>query len=50
MGRSREELRPGLRSHVVEQHVIFYRLIGGDVVIVRVLHGRRDIPTSFQDR
>lgn len=43
IGRERNELRPGLRSHPVGDYVIFYRLDGSDIVIQRVLHGRRNI-------
>jgi toxin ParE1/3/4 len=47
MGRIRHDLGPGLRSHPVRNHLIFYRLAGNDIVIVRVLHGRRDIQSLF---
>lgn len=50
MGRSRDDLRPGMRSHVVGDHVIFYRIVeDDDVLVLRVLHGRRDIPALFRD-
>ena len=42
-GRSREELRPGLRSFVVKPYVAFYRPVEGTIEVLRVLHGRRDI-------
>jgi plasmid stabilization system protein ParE len=45
MGRSRDELREGYRSLPLGEYVIFYRIEGEDVLIVRVLHGRRDIGT-----
>jgi toxin ParE1/3/4 len=48
-GRSRDELRPGLRSVAVRPHVIFYRLTGEAPEIVRVLDGRRDIDEIFAD-
>jgi toxin ParE1/3/4 len=49
IGRTRDEdLRPGLRSFSVGEHIIFYRARSdGEVVILRVLHGRRDIATLF---
>jgi toxin ParE1/3/4 len=48
LGRARDEdLRPGLRSFAVGQYVIVYRADEGDVVILRVLHGRRNIPALF---
>jgi toxin ParE1/3/4 len=45
IGKNREQdLRPGLRSHPSGRYLIFYRVDAGVVRIVRVLHGRRDIP------
>ena len=41
MGRLRPEFGAGVRSFAVENHVIYYRH-AGDVLIARVLHGRRD--------
>lgn len=44
IGRSRDEdLRPGLRSFSVGAFVIIYRIQGTDVLILRVLHGTRDL-------
>jgi toxin ParE1/3/4 len=43
LGRSREDLAPGLRSVVVRDIIILYRSIEGLVVIARVIHGRRDL-------
>ncbi len=42
LGRSRNDLRRGLRSFPVGDYVIFYRVTRTGVVIQRVLHGRRD--------
>lgn len=43
-GRARDEdLGPGLRSLPAERHVIVYRLVGRDVLILRVAHSRRDL-------
>jgi len=42
MGRSRDELKPNLRSHSVGNYVIYYREIHGCVSILRVVHGARD--------
>jgi toxin ParE1/3/4 len=41
IGRLRPQFGVGVRSFVVESHVIYYRH-DGDAVIARVLHGRRD--------
>lgn len=47
MGRSREDLGPGLRSYPVgPQFVIYYPLDDG-VAVARVLDGRRDIAAVF---
>jgi toxin ParE1/3/4 len=49
-GRSRDEVRPGLRSVVANPHVIFYRVTADQVAqIVRVLDGRRDIDAIFDE-
>jgi toxin ParE1/3/4 len=39
LGRKRNELLQGLRSLVVKNYVIFYRLTDSYVEVVRVLHG-----------
>jgi toxin ParE1/3/4 len=43
MGRSRDDLRPGLRSFAVGQYVIVYAIEHEDVEILHVFHGRQDI-------
>lgn len=49
IGRSRDEdLRPGLRSFAFGEYVIFYRLEAEDVIILRVLHGGRNMETQFR--
>jgi toxin ParE1/3/4 len=47
-GRIREELSPGLRSVPRGNYVIFYRPSADGVVVVRVLHGARDLPGLFE--
>ena len=48
MGRRRDEnLRPGIRTFPVGDYVIAYRVEGADVVVLRVLHGSRDIEGQF---
>jgi toxin ParE1/3/4 len=49
-GRSRDELRPGIRSLAASPHVIFYRLSSDNPEIVRVLDGRQDIEAIFTAR
>ncbi|SRR5579871_1835397 len=48
IGRSRDEdLQVGLRSFPVGEYVIVYRIQDGDIFVLRVLHGRRDISAFF---
>lgn len=47
MGRRRDDLAPGLRSISHGNYLIFYRLAGDDIQIMRVLHGARDLPSLF---
>ena len=46
-GRSRDELRQGLRSLVIYPSVLIYRVHQGKVQIVRVVDGRRDLVALF---
>ncbi len=48
MGRDRPELVPGLRSLLCQTYVVFYRLKGSDIELVRVLHGARDTGAIFE--
>jgi toxin ParE1/3/4 len=45
LGRPREELRPGVRSLRLPRfpHIVIYRLANDSVVLLRLLHGARDI-------
>jgi toxin ParE1/3/4 len=46
LGRRRDhDLRPGLRSLSVGAYVVIHRIEGPDVLILHVLHGRRDLET-----
>ena len=47
-GRSRPEIAPNLRSTLVKSYVIFYRLDGNAVQIVRILYGKRDLRSIMQ--
>jgi toxin ParE1/3/4 len=47
IGRRREDLRPNLFSFAVGRHILFYRPQPGGIVLVRVLHGARDLPALF---
>lgn len=43
MGRARSELRPGVRSFPVGSYILFYRVLGDTIDVVRVLNSFRDI-------
>lgn len=47
IGRARPEIADGIRSFPFGNYVVFYRLQDHEFVIVRVLHGRRDILRAF---
>ncbi len=47
MGRSREELAPGLRSFNAGKYLILYRPIEDGIQVIRVAHGSRDLPSLF---
>jgi toxin ParE1/3/4 len=48
IGRRRDfDLRPGLRSFPVGRYVIIYRIEESDVLILHVVHVRRDIEGMF---
>ena len=43
-GRLREELAPRVRSFTVGNYLVFYRPMQKGIVVIRVLHGARDLP------
>jgi toxin ParE1/3/4 len=49
IGRSRDELLPGLRSFPFKNYMIFYFPLANGIEVVRVLYGRRDIERIFQE-
>lgn len=49
MGSLRPELGPGIRVVMVGAYLIFYRRRGTELVVERVLHGRRDIRPGVLD-
>jgi len=50
-GRSREELRPGLRSVPLlpYRYVIFYYPLDDGIIVSRILYGGRDIENIYDD-
>ncbi len=50
LGRARDDdFGPGARSLVVDEYVIVYCVDNGNVLILRVVHGRRDLESLFGD-
>ncbi len=47
LGRPRDGLIVGLRSILAHPHIVFYRVSGSNIEIVRVLHQRRDLDAIF---
>ncbi len=47
MGRTRDELAPGIRSFPIGAFVLFYRHAAGGIEVARILRGSRDIPSLF---
>lgn len=48
LGRSADDIHPGLRRFEHESHVVFFVPREGGVLIVRVLHGRMEVTRHFR--
>jgi toxin ParE1/3/4 len=48
-GKSYAEIHPTLRGLSLENYVIFYRLLEDGIEILRVVNGRRDFPSLFEE-
>ena len=46
-GRDRAEVQSGIRSHVIGEHVVFYRFDDKCVDVVRILHQRMDVESQL---
>jgi toxin ParE1/3/4 len=44
-GRLRRELGSGIRSFPVKPYVVYYAATRGRVIVLRILHGARDVAT-----
>jgi toxin ParE1/3/4 len=50
LGRTRDDLLPGLRSLVAfKPYVVFYQREGQTLLVARVLHGMRDMDAIFHE-
>jgi toxin ParE1/3/4 len=48
-GKSYAQIRQDLRGLPLEGYIIFYRLLDDGIEIMRVISGRRNLPSIFQD-
>jgi toxin ParE1/3/4 len=48
-GKSYAMIRPDLRGLTLDGYVIFYRILDDGIEILRVVSGRRDFPTLFEE-
>jgi toxin ParE1/3/4 len=47
-GRSRDDLRPGLRGITVEHHIILYRVMPGVIRVLRIIHTSRNLTGDLE--
>ena len=50
MGEQRPDFRDDARLFPVGNYVVIYRLIENGIEVLRVLHGSRDIPSTWRNR
>jgi toxin ParE1/3/4 len=48
-GKSYTDVYPGLRGLSLDGYIIFYRILNDSVEILRVISGRRDFPSLFEE-
>lgn len=48
-GKSYAAISPGLRGLSLEGYIIFYRILNDGIEILRVVSGRRDFPSLFEE-
>jgi plasmid stabilization system protein ParE len=47
IGSPRDNILPGLRAFPFRQRCIYFRVIDGDLQVLRILHGRRDVTADL---
>jgi toxin ParE1/3/4 len=47
IGSPRDNILPGLRAFPFRQRCIYFRVSDGDLQVLRILHGRRDITADL---
>lgn len=50
LGRTYIEIRPDLRGLALDGYVIFYRILDNGIEILRVVSGRRDMLSIFEEQ
>jgi toxin ParE1/3/4 len=48
-GKSYAQIRPDLRGLPLEEYIIFYRVLDDGIEILRVVSGRRNFPSLFEE-
>jgi toxin ParE1/3/4 len=49
MGKSYDFMRSGIRGIPLEGYIIFYRVIGTNIIVLRVVSGRQNLVSLFDD-
>ncbi len=47
LGRARDDLGSGIRSLAWRNYVILFRYFDGELQVVRIIHGQRDLPAML---
>jgi toxin ParE1/3/4 len=50
LGRLREEFGKGIRCLPIQGYLVFYKIRSEDIVLARVIHGRRDLETVWEEK
>ncbi len=50
-GRSREDLWPGMRTIIVQGfgHLLFHQVTDDEIILIRAIHGARDLPAVLRE-
>ncbi len=49
MGKDQSNFRPGYRSVTVGDYQLFFRATDTEVIVLRFIHGRRDLPAAVAE-
>lgn len=47
-GKDQFHIRTGYHSSKIKSHIIFYRVLEGELEVIRILHERMDIPNRMK--